>query len=549
MPILQTSHKRILRFYEQNPTLDFEQINLLLIDFLEHVGINMKQDMNEPNMSLQLLSFMKHHQEEIKDMKTSLVDLKQSVTKIQMDITNTLWLQFLEIKREYVDEFKQIIINSQSNSSMDVLLQEHNRQLIEKTTQIIQDVIPKSQHHYDETIQASIQAFQTSIKDETQQLMKQTFFIDNNNNNNNNKQTINEFIHTFEEKSKEMFQSLQQPIYSYISSSEERIHSNLANIKDLSIKTQEKHTKELKDMLEKSYSMESKENKKPHENGSYTHHGSGGIGGIGGTFSTPLHRTQIHIILNRMFTTSEIVKIPRVHVTNTMNTVTSLSTQIYALKRPNLPSIMIESKQGETNVETTDIHMFIEQMKSQQMNGILVSQYSGITSKPNYYIECHDKYLLVYVHQMEFNPDKLKVAIDIIDQMTLKIKQYQSMIPSVEDQGSTNEWIEKDLLDEINKEYQLFVSQKSAIIQNLRESQRKVISQIEEFQFPSLDRYLSSKYTAPMPKNGHRCDLCKNFNANNLKALAAHKRGCARKIGNIPMIVPDVLENMISENI
>ena len=52
-----------------------------------------------------------------------------------------------------------------------------------------------------------------------------------------------------------------------------------------------------------------------------------------------------------------------------------------------------------------------------------------------------------------------------------------------------------------------------------------------------------------MPKNGHRCDLCKNFNANNLKALAAHKRGCARKIGNIPMIVPDVLENMISENI
>jgi hypothetical protein len=539
-PILQTSHIRILRFYEQNPTLDFEQINLLLIDFLEHVGINMKQDMTEPNISLQLLHFMKYHQEEIKDMKTSLTDLKQYVTKIQMDITNTLWLQFLEIKREYVDEFKQIIINTQSNSTMDVLLEEHNQKLIEKTTQIIQDIIPKSQHHYNETIEASIQAFQTSIMDETRQLLKQSVFIDNNN------QHIHEFVHTFEEKSKEMFQNLQQPIYSYISSSEERIHSNLANIRDLSIKTQEKHTKELKDILEKSYSMESKENKKPYENGSYTYHGSGGNGG---SFSTPLHRTQIHILLNRMFSTSEIIKIPRIHVTNTMNTVTSLSTQIYAIKRPNLPSIMIESKQGETNVETTDIHMFIEQMKSQQMNGILVSQYSGITSKPNYYIECHDKYLMVYVHQMEFNPDKLKVAIDIIDQMTLKIKQYQSMIPSVEDQNHVNEWIEKDVLDEINKEYQLFVSQKNAIIQNLRENQRKVISQIEEFQFPSLDRYLSSKYTAPMPKNGHRCDLCKNFNANNLKALAAHKRGCARKIGNIATIIPEILENVISENI
>jgi len=102
-----------------------------------------------------------------------------------------------------------------------------------------------------------------------------------------------------------------------------------------------------------------------------------------------------------------------------------------------------------------------------------------------------------------------------------------------EDNGHTNsnEWIEKDVLDEINTEYQLFVSQKNAIIVNLREGQRKVISQIEEFQFPSLDKYLSSKYTAPMPKNGHKCDLCKNFNANNLKALAAHKRGCIRKIG------------------
>jgi hypothetical protein len=35
-----------------------------------------------------------------------------------------------------------------------------------------------------------------------------------------------------------------------------------------------------------------------------------------------------------------------------------------------------------------------------------------------------------------------------------------------------------------------------------------------------------------MPKNGHKCELCKNFNANNLKALAAHKRGCMRKLGN-----------------
>jgi len=516
-PLLQTSNQRILHFYSQHPTLDFEQVNLFLIDFLENLGKNIHP--HESGISAQLVQFMQHHQEQITEMKTSLGDLKSSVTKIQMDITDSLWSQFLDIKKEYVDEFKQIIINTQSNNPiLNTLLENNNRQLIERTTQIIEDIIPKSQNQYNQKIEASIHAFQKSILEDTHLLLKHNPIIDNNN-------SLNEFISTFEMKSKLMFQNLQQPIYSYISSSEERIHSNLASIKDLSIKTQniqEKTAKDWKDFIQKSSGnseLQSLENRPYNESGYQS-----------GTFSSPLHRTQIHIILNRLFPTSEIVKIPRMVLATSIGT-PSLSTQIYAVKRPNFPSIMVESKQGETNVELADIQLFVEQMKSQQMNGIMISQHSGFMSKPNFFIECHDKYLVVFIHQMEFNMDKLKVAVDIIDQMTTKIKQFHAMNPEDNGHTNSNEWIEKDVLDEINTEYQLFVSQKNAIIVNLREGQRKVISQIEEFQFPSLDKYLSSKYTAPMPKNGHKCDLCKNFNANNLKALAAHKRGCIRKIG------------------
>lgn len=60
--------------------------------------------------------------------------------------------------------------------------------------------------------------------------------------------------------------------------------------------------------------------------------------------------------------------------------------------------------------------------------------------------------------------------------------------------------------------------------------QKKVLSQIDEIRFPSLDKYLSTKYTNTVQKPGFKCDMCKAFNANNLKALAAHKRGCARKL-------------------
>jgi hypothetical protein len=44
-----------------------------------------------------------------------------------------------------------------------------------------------------------------------------------------------------------------------------------------------------------------------------------------------------------------------------------------------------------------------------------------------------------------------------------------------------------------------------------------------------LDKFLSTKYSAPIQKPGLKCDLCKSFSGNNLKALAAHKRGCIRK--------------------
>ena len=89
--------------------------------------------------------------------------------------------------------------------------------------------------------------------------------------------------------------------------------------------------------------------------------------------------------------------------------------------------------------------------------------------------------------------------------------------------------IPKEILDTINNEYQTFISQKAAVVEVFKESQKKVLTQIDEFRFPALDKFLSTKYSAPIQKPGLKCDLCKSFCGNNLKALAAHKRGCARK--------------------
>ena len=539
---LETTHPRILRFYQNHPQFDFETVNLTVIDLFEKTMLDTattSTTTTEAPLHTKLVQMMQSHTHRMDEMNHSLTNIQESVSMIHSDITTHLWKKFVEIKQHYLEEF-HIIVNSTTKSTMGELLELANQQLIDKTVSILQEAIPKGQHPYNEPIQSSMRMFQQTMAEETQSLLKSIHSMDHSNDR------IHEFIDNFELKSKQMLQGLQQPICAYIASSEERIHSNLSNLKDLSIRTQhhqEKSTKEWTDFMQKSSTNNNDGAMVPRTT----------IGG-GGPSST-IHRTQIQILLNRMYPTSEVTKVTK----NTSSSLTtavhagggpvSLSSQIYSMKRPGSPTILVESKQCDANVDTQDIVQFVELMKTQHMNGIILSQNSGFNAKPNYYIEFHEKYILVYVHQMEYNPDKLRPAVDIIDQMSSRIKQYSAMAMAAGGGGgdeldTATEWIERGMLDDINNEYQLFISQKNAIIQNLRESQRKVISQIEEFQFPSLDKYLSSKYTAPMPKNGHKCDLCKNFNANNLKALAAHKRGCVRKLGRTGTEGPPIPSSM-----
>lgn len=532
---LETTHPRIIRFYQDHPELDFEMVNMTVIELFEKTILDTTaaRSMNERDggpLQTKLMQIMQSQTHRMDEMNHSLTNIQESMSMIQSDITTNLWNKLVEIKQNYLEEFN-IIVNSTTKSTIGDLLEVANQQLIDKTISIIQDAIPKGQHSYNEPIQSSIRMFQQTMTEDTQSLMKTIHSIDNN-------QRINEFIDNFELKSKQMLQGLQQPICAYIASSEERIHSNLSNIKELSIRTQnhqEKSTKEWGDFIQKQQQPQSSTHTMNRIDNNQNNHYPG--------VSSTIHRTQIHILLNRLYPTSEVTKVTKNTSSLTVNTSmtgpVSLSSQIYSMKRPGSPTILVESKQCDANVDSQDIGQFVELMKLQHMNGIILSQNSGFNAKPNYYIEFHEKHILVYVHQMEYNPDKLRPAVDIIDQLSSRIKQYSAMAMAHGGKGggggdeidTATEWIERGILDDINNEYQLFISQKNAIIQNLRESQRKVISQIEEFQFPSLDKYLSSKYTAPMPKNGHKCELCKNFTANNLKALAAHKRGCMRKLG------------------
>jgi len=316
--------------------------------------------------------------------------------------------------------------------------------------------------------------------------------IGNENSANN---PIHDFIDNFEKKSSTMIQNVQQPIYSFICASEERINSNLNILKDGNATIQTSQTKfmsDLGDVLHK-FSQNNIEN-----------NNSKNLSGV----------------LTKMYNSAEV------HNPNK----TPNSTGLILLKRLRKSNILIDNKNSEENITNDEVQSFLTSIDEQNCNGIFISQQSGISGKKNYQIEMHNNNIIVYVHHGENQPAKIEAAVDIIDQLSSKMRQFKHQ---TEDDCT----IPKEMLDTINNEYQLFLSQKNAVVDVFKESLKKVLSQIDEIRFPTLDKYLATKYSAPIQKPGLKCDLCKSFSANNLKALAAHKRGCIRKQTPAPVAV------------
>ena len=410
----------------------------------------------------------------------------------------------MSFRKEYIDELK-MIVNHHTTEQIRPLLEKNNHELLEKTERFIRDSTAAQSSGGLHQIQESIRFFHKSISDDTRQLIK---CMDNNHTNTTqNNHNIQEFIAKFENKSVPLWM---QPVCDMIASSEERIQSSLTTAstsKDSMI------LQEMNDFLQK-YKTSHATN---------THAGT-----------TTVHKIQT--VLNQVCPTAEVTRISRPLGKTT-------SAHAFVLKRPEgKPRVLIEHKDVSENMGEDDLQLFLQDVDHHCSHGIFLSAQSGFTNKANYQIESHHGYLIMYVHDVEYNPDKIRIAINVLDHLSAKWKECGS--------GSDGEnvriHIDTDMLEKINQEYQAFLTQKETVVQVLKDNHRKVIAQMDDLRLPILDQYLSTKFVSTSHKPGMLCNLCKHYYANNLKALAAHKRGCARKQGS--MVAPPslvVASNMI----
>jgi hypothetical protein len=239
---------------------------------------------------------------------------------------------------------------------------------------------------------------------------------------------------------------------------------------------------------------------------------------------------KLNNLLNRFENSSNKGKMSENLVLNTLKTMYP-NAEIYSvgqtketcdimLIRNNKPKILVENKDWRRPVIQEEVKKFMRDIELQKCCGLFLSQNTTITTKDNFEINVHDGNVLVYVHCANNEPEKIKIALDIIDAFHNTLKLLDDDACSEENMNT----ISKELTDHINAEYQNFLSKKNKTIKMAKEFIQTLIKQLEEFTVPSLETYLSSKYSVSSSK--FVCEFC-GFIGKNQQSKSAHMRGCS----------------------
>ncbi len=468
MSELIIKNKRIIDFYNQNESLDIEAINLIVINLLEQLLDGMNSNVIS-GINSQILS-------DVGELKSKMFDISSSINKLNTDITNSIYVKLQDVKKDYIEEYRNILLSnfSQNNEKLGSLLQQNNSSLIDKTTLLLNDVLPKNNESQQNIFKDTIVDFQKSINEDTKLIMSSL----------NKDDKLNEFLIKFENK----YTQLIQPFQGIINSSEERLQREITNVKNNQMP--ETLLKELTDFFNK------------YKNSSY----KGQLGEM-----------QLETILNQVFPCDEIIRTTSIKAAGD-----------FRINRENREPLIIETKDYDRNVTLDEVKKFIRDIEEQKCHGVFLSQNSGITSKQNFQIDMINKKILIYIHNVKYDSTVIKMAIDVIDNLSEKFNL-------LENDDIIDFSISDENLKEINKEYSDFIKKKLLFIENFKENQKKLLNQVEDMKFPCLSKFLSQKCGNILinENQGIICSICNKFTAQNNKSLAAHQKAC-KKRQNLP---------------
>ena len=392
-----------------------------------------------------------------------IANIQSQLTNQQTEYSKQLFLKLTEFKKEYIDDLK-MILSSNIADKIAPLIKESNGTVLDKTQLLLTELVPKNNESLSRQINDNIKSFCTSISDEISKTSKQY------DGEMLSQSSLDNFIKTIDAKFSNVIDSTRK----MVDSNKDATLSQLSNISSSQIALQT----EVKDVLKKMENSSSK-----------------------GKMSENI----VLNILRGLFPSAEVEYVGSQKESGDI-----------MIHRKDRQRILVENKCYESRQVTSEqVKKFIHDVDTQNCSGLFLSQEGGIVNKDNFEINIHNRNVLLYIHNVNYDPEIIKIAIDIIDSFKTKLDE----ITLTDDYP-----ISKDTLEEINREYQLFAEQKVNQLKMVKEFSQKMIKNIEDFQLPCLEKMLSSRF-GYITSGKFVCDKC-NFIGKNPLALSVHKRTC-----------------------
>lgn len=197
----------------------------------------------------------------------------------------------------------------------------------------------------------------------------------------------------------------------------------------------------------------------------------------------------------------------------------------FLITRVDKPSILIENKDYSRNVPIQEVEKFIRDIEHNNESGIFLSQHTGIARKQNFQIDIHNGCVLIYIHNVEYDFEKVRLAVHTIDYISSVMKQYQT------DDTENAIQLSMDMMKDMNKEYQEFLLQRTSLLDTLTSFQKDMKKQISTLEMTSLSRLLSNYFSSTEAKV-FKCSYCNVKQFKNAKALAGHTKKCKKEHEN-----------------
>ena len=391
-----------------------------------------------------------------------IANIQSQLTSQQVEYGKQLFLKLTEFKKEYIDDLK-MILSSNIADKIAPLIKDSNGSILDKTQLLLTELVPKNNENLSRQINENIKSFCTSITEEISKTSK-------TNGEPLSQSSMDDFIKTIDAKFSNVIDSTRK----MVDSSKDATLSQFSSITS----SQNGLLSEVKDVLKRMENSSSK-----------------------GKMSENI----VLNILRGLFPSAEVEYVGSQKESGDI-----------MIHRKDKEKILVENKCYESRQVTSDqVKKFIHDVDTQNCSGLFLSQEGGIVNKENFELNIHNRNVLLYIHNVNYDPEIIKIGIDIIDSFKTKLDE----ITLTDDYP-----ISKDTLEEINKEYQLFVEQKLNQLKMVKEFSQKMIKNIEGLQLPSLEKMLSSRF-GYVNSGKFVCEKC-NFVGKNPLALSVHKRTC-----------------------